>query len=319
MLVVCVVGCSVPTPIGELQSDIAGSGSDGGSVGSSSPAEGDPGTTQGATQGTTELTASSEDSSSGSALAPEMVGFAIRWGDIPAGGDTETGMSEVGSGPGQDPDAILVVVGFTTARCEDVFPLEPCGTWNASFTLAPDQQLEGSYDGATINAGVSEIGPGDDPQQLRRLLGWQPRDDAARRVDRRDRPADPVRGRRGVPRRVRSGGVLHVRPALLSLPAPDVARAFRPESDRAPTALKADADRTMDGACSLSSKNPWSHANPRRHGPESGRFDPPRRCAGPPSTARSHTPRLRSTTTASPWSAWLASPRWSCSRRCSVA
>lgn len=163
MLVVCVVGCSVPTPIGELQSDIAGSGSDGGSVGSSSTAGVDPGTTQGTTQGTTELTASSEDSSSGSALAPEMVGFAIRWGDIPAGGDTETGMSEVGSGPGQDPDAILVVVGFTTARCEDVFPLEPCGTWNASFTLAPDQQLEGSYDGATINAGVSEIGPGDDP------------------------------------------------------------------------------------------------------------------------------------------------------------
>lgn len=159
---VCAIGCPVRTPIGELQSDVGATGS--GSVGSGSTTEVEPGTST-TELGTTALTDSSDASTTDGAVAPEMTAFAIRWGNIPEDddGDTDTAMSEVGTGPSQDPDALLVVVGFTTARCEDVFHIEPCSTWNASFTLAPDQQMAGTFDGSTINATFSEIGPGDDP------------------------------------------------------------------------------------------------------------------------------------------------------------
>lgn len=160
LLALLLAGCSVPTSVGELQSSVQGGGSSTGNGVDPSTGEDDPVATT-----ADEDAASSSGSSTGSdALVPEMGAFVIRWGDIPEDeDDTDTVNTGVGTGSEWDPDAILVQVGLSVSSCEDVFASDPCGTWHVSFTLEPDQQVEGSFDGSEINATYSEIGPGDDP------------------------------------------------------------------------------------------------------------------------------------------------------------
>lgn len=163
LLVFALVGCSVPTSVGELQQ----AAQEGDSLGSTS-AVAEASTSDGDSPGTTTLpdddASSGSSDSTGSELVPEMGGFVIRWGDIPDDEeDTDTVNTSVGSGEEWDPDAILVQVGVSVASCEDVNPIEPCSTWHASFTLEPDQQVAGTFDGSEVNATFSEIGPGDDP------------------------------------------------------------------------------------------------------------------------------------------------------------
>ncbi|MCR9159107.1 MAG: hypothetical protein ACE37F_09705 [Nannocystaceae bacterium] len=163
VLAVALVGCSVPTSVGELQS-AAVEPTDAGST--TAPADASSTSDANATSTTLpEDDTSSSSESTGSELVPQMGGFAIRWGDIPEGGDTDTSNSSVGSGSEWDPDALLVQVGVSVASCDDVSPIEPCSTWQASFTLEPDQQVAGTYDGSEINATFSEIGPGPNPDR----------------------------------------------------------------------------------------------------------------------------------------------------------
>ncbi len=77
-----------------------------------------------------------------------MTAFAIRFGDIPESGSTggTTINSEVGSGDGPDDDALLVKVTTALDSCEDPNATDPCNSWTVSFTLAPDQQVAGTYD-----------------------------------------------------------------------------------------------------------------------------------------------------------------------------
>ena len=163
LLAFALVGCSVPTSVGELQSSVQ----EGDGAGSTSAMAGDPSTTDDGLPSATTLP--DEDASSGSGdstgteVVPEMGGFVIRWGDIPDDEDeTDTVNTSVGSGNEWDPDAILVQVGVSVAGCEDVNPIEPCNTWHASFTLEPDQQVTGTFDGSQVNATFSEVGPPDE-------------------------------------------------------------------------------------------------------------------------------------------------------------
>lgn len=157
-LAFALVGCSVPTSVGELQNTQAG-----GSQGSTSVSSTD-GDDPGATTLLDEDTSLDSSDSTGTELVPEMGGFVIRWGDIPDDEeDADTINTSVGSGEGWDPDAIFVQVGLSAASCEDVHPSEPCNTWHASFTLEPDQQVVGTFDGSEVNAGFYENGPSDGP------------------------------------------------------------------------------------------------------------------------------------------------------------
>lgn len=163
LLALGLVGCSVPTSVGELQSSVQ----DGDGMGSTTAAaEGSTTDEDGAMTATSSDEDASSSGSSGSTgpeLIPEMGGFVIRWGDIPEDDEEDTVNTGVGTGNDWDPDAILVQIGVSVSSCDDVNPIEPCSTWQASFTLEPDQQIVGSFDGSQINATFSEIGPGNDP------------------------------------------------------------------------------------------------------------------------------------------------------------
>ena len=160
--------CSLETPIGELQSDLQTPAT---TTASSSTSADDPRPeTEAASDtvtdtdgpGLTSSTTAGGSESTGSNLTPQMTAFAVRWGDVPE--DDDESNSGVGSGSGPDPDALLVRVGFTTSRCEEPF-VSGCGIWSIGFTLEPDQQVVGTFDGADVNAGFSEAGPGSSPDE----------------------------------------------------------------------------------------------------------------------------------------------------------
>ncbi len=162
LVLVVLAGCSVPTAVGELQSAVG----DGQTSGTTTAATDgvDPGSTTDDGESTTLATSgpasSSSGGSTGEAITPEMTAFVMRWGDVPEL-DTDSN-SEVGTGGGLDPDALLVTVGFTAGRCGDPFAVA-CGMWDVSFVLDLDQQVPGTYDWSEVNAGFSEAGEGPNP------------------------------------------------------------------------------------------------------------------------------------------------------------
>ncbi len=153
------VGCSVPTPVGELQQDAQGSnatsttlGPDEESLSSGSSTASDP---------TGSSTASLTGSSSGGAVVADMTSFAIRRGDLPDLDPTETSDtfgSGVGTGSEGDPDDLLITFGFTAASCQDPNASDPCQTWTATLVLSPAQQTTGTYTDAEVDGFFFEQG-----------------------------------------------------------------------------------------------------------------------------------------------------------------
>ena len=153
------LGCSVPTPVGELQQ--AGASVEGTSS-ADEPTGGAQSSTSAASVGSSSTAAAS--SSGDGAIAPEMTAFAIRRGDLPGNdpGATGTNGSGVGTGSDGDPDDLLVTIGFTTASCEDPNAADPCQTWTATLVLTPAQQVTGTYTDSEFSGFVSEQGPAED-------------------------------------------------------------------------------------------------------------------------------------------------------------
>lgn len=154
---VLLVGCAVPTKVGDLPAEQGDGATDGAAPGtSSSGADGALTTTT-----TSSSTASSgSEGSTGSAVAPEMVSFAVRWGDIPDDpGDEPTASGDAGDGD-RVPDDLLVVVGLSAKTCNDPFG-DVCDTWAVSFVLTTDQQVPGTYTGDAVNLGFFENGSSD--------------------------------------------------------------------------------------------------------------------------------------------------------------
>lgn len=90
-----------------------------------------------------------------------MTAFAIRRGDLPDDDPTDTAgtNSSVGTGPESDPDDLLVTFGFTAANCEDPDAADSCGTWAATLTFSPEQQVAGTYTDAEVDGFFTERGP----------------------------------------------------------------------------------------------------------------------------------------------------------------
>lgn len=157
------VGCPVPTPVGELQQAGAGSGATSTSEGTS---EGPVSSTSSSTSSTSlgptgSSTASVTASSSGDSVVAQMTSFAIRRGDLPDDEPTDTidTISGVDTGSFGDPDDLLVTFGFTSANCEDPNASDSCGTWSATLTLSPEQQVTGTYTDAEVDGFFVEQGP----------------------------------------------------------------------------------------------------------------------------------------------------------------
>lgn len=148
-------GCALPATIGMVPSDESSTNSvsESTTTMSSTSSEDSVSMTTSSSTGPTSsstTTGSTGDTgmTSSSGGPREMTAFSIRFGDIPESGDTgsTTVNSEVGSGGGPDDDALLVKVTTSNDSCEDPNATDPCDSWAVSFTLAPEQQVPGSYD-----------------------------------------------------------------------------------------------------------------------------------------------------------------------------
>lgn len=153
------VGCSVPTPVGELQQAAAGSGATSTTDAQTEDSPSTSSSTSAAPTGSS--TAPVAGSSSGDAIVAEMTSFAIRRGDLPSEEPTDTIGSDVGTGPDGDPDDLLVTFGMTAGSCEDPNASDPCQTWTATLVLTPAQQTTGTYTDSEVDAFFFEQGAPD--------------------------------------------------------------------------------------------------------------------------------------------------------------
>jgi len=153
------VGCSVPTPVGELQQAAAGSGATSTTDGSSGAPL--PSSSSAASTPTGSSTAPTGGSSSGDAIVAEMTSFAIRRGDIPNEDPTDT-VDTIGSGVDTgsegDPDDLIITIGITAGSCEEPNALDPCQTWTVTLVLSPAQQATGTYTDGEIDGFYGEQG-----------------------------------------------------------------------------------------------------------------------------------------------------------------
>lgn len=162
-----VVGCSVPTPVGELQQVVAGSGATSTTDGAGEDSLPSVSSSSGAPSATTGSSGASDPgSSSGNAIVAEMSSFVIRRGDLPIEDPTDTAgptNSSVGTGSEEgDPDDLLVTIGVTTASCQDPNASDPCQTWTATLVFTPEQQITGTYTDTEIDGFYSEQGAPDE-------------------------------------------------------------------------------------------------------------------------------------------------------------
>lgn len=159
------VGCPVPTPVGELQPAGAGSGATSTTEDASEgPVSSTSTSSSSSSSGPTgSSTASVPASSSGNSVVAQMTSFAIRRGELPDEEPTDTmdTISSVGTGSFGDPDDLLVTFGFTSASCQDPYASDSCGTWAATLTFSPELQVTGTYTDAEVDGFFVEQGPGE--------------------------------------------------------------------------------------------------------------------------------------------------------------
>ncbi len=162
LLSIVAAGCSVPTPVGELQP----SGANAGATSTTDDAEPTSQSSVSSADSSVSTDAAS-GSSSGDAIVPtvpEMTSFVIRRGDLPNDDPTDTEDtlgSDVGTGPDGDPDDLLVTFGVTNSSCKDPTASDPCQTWAVTLILPPAQQVTGTYTDGELEAFYSEQGTPD--------------------------------------------------------------------------------------------------------------------------------------------------------------
>ncbi len=156
--------CSVPTSVGDLASaQSEGDGEAAGVVGTTEATVGPDQDTEVIVTTLADTMDVDDGSSSGDPLDPPVMGaYAIRFGDIPnsSEGTDTSASSDVGGddGGGPDDNALHVTVNFSAESCENPRPDTRCNTWAVSFTMAPDQQMVGTFDLDALNGFMWENG-----------------------------------------------------------------------------------------------------------------------------------------------------------------